>query len=373
MCRSQLWERSGDRQWSRRVGVLWGLLVLLVAQAYASMPPAKLVVGALHAPPFAIHMDDGQWSGLSVELVQQIAQTLGVEVEWRDYDYDLPGLVYAIEQWRLDAAIAPLPMTPASEERIDFSHAYFRTGLGMAVRHRPLQPVWGIVRGLVSWQFLVTVAGLGGVLFGIGTLIWLVERRRNPQHFHPRFVRGIADGVWWSAVTMTTVGYGDKTPVTWAGRLVSLLWMFTSIFLITFFAAVLASSFTAVRLQPSVSGPEDLAWARVAVVTGTSGEEVLLNQGRQVRSYPFVIQACKALQRGEVEAVVSNKAILGYMIKDYGWKELSVLPHTLVVEDYALLLPRGSPLREVFNRIVLQTIYSAGWKATLQRYMAADE
>ena len=122
-----------------------------------------------------------------------------------------------------------------------------------------------------------------------------------------------------------------------------------------------------------MSGPEDLAWARVAVVTGTSGEEVLRGQGRQVRSYPFIIQACKALQRGEVEAVVSNKAILGYMIKDYGWKELSVLPHTLVVEDCALLLPRGSPLRKALNRIVLQTIYSAGWKATLQRYMAADE
>src|SRR5262249_21154716 len=155
VCPSQLWERRTDWQWSRRAGVLWGLVVLLVGEGYASMPPARLVVGAMHAPPFAIHTDDGQWSGLSVELVQQVAQILGAEVEWQEYDYDLPGLVYAIEHWRLDAAIAPLPMTAASEERVDFSHAYFRTGLGMAVRHRPLQPVWGIVRGLVSWQFLV--------------------------------------------------------------------------------------------------------------------------------------------------------------------------------------------------------------------------
>jgi ABC-type amino acid transport substrate-binding protein len=75
------------------------------------------------------------------------------------------------------------------------------------------------------------------------------------------------------------------------------------------------------------------------------------------------------LQRGEVEAVVYNKAILGYMMKDYGWKELRILPHTLVVEDYALLLPSGSPLRKALNRAVLHTVYSAGWKATLQRYM----
>ena len=149
--------------------------------------------------------------------------------------------------------------------------------------------------------------------------------------------------------------------------------MFASIFVLAFFAAVLASAFTAVRLQPSFDGPADLAWARVAVVTGTSGEELLHSQGRQVRAYPFVIQACKALQRGEVEAVVYNKAILSYMIKDYGWKELSVLPHTLVVEDYAMILPSGSPLRESINRAVLHIIYSAGWKATVQRYMATDE
>jgi ABC-type amino acid transport substrate-binding protein len=327
----------------------------------------------MHAPPFAIHTDDGQWSGLSVELVQQVAQTLGVEVEWREYDYDLPTLVHAVEHGRLDAAIAPLPMTAPAEERLDFSHVYFRTGLGIAVRQRSLHPAWGIVRGLMSWPFLVAVAGLGSVLFGMGILVWLLERRRNPRHFHPHFVRGIADGVWWSAVTMTTVGYGDKAPVTGAGRLVSLLWMFASIFLMAFFAAMLASSFTAVRLQPSVAGPEDLAWARVAVVTGTSGEEFLRSQARQVRAYPFVIQACKALQRGEVEAVVYNKAILSYMIRDYGWKELSVLPQILVAEEYAILLPSGSPLREALNRAVLHTVYSAGWKATVQRYIAADE
>ena len=149
--------------------------------------------------------------------------------------------------------------------------------------------------------------------------------------------------------------------------------MFSSIFVLAFFAAVLASAFTAVRLQPSFDGPAELAWARVAVVTGTSGEELLHSQGRQVRAYPFVIQACKALQRGEVEAVVYNKAILSSMIKDYGWKELSVLPHMLVVEDYAMILPSGSPLRESINRAVLHIIYSAGWKATVQRYMATDE
>jgi polar amino acid transport system substrate-binding protein len=309
----------------------------------------------MHTPPFAIRTDDGHWSGLSIELLQQMAGTLGVEVEWREYDYDLQGLLYAVEHRHLDAAIAVLPMTATYEEDLDFSHAYFRTGLGIAAHRRPPQPLLRIFHGLVSWQFLGAVASLVSLLLGIGTLIWLLERRRNPHHFRPGPVQGIADGVWWSAVTMTTVGYGDKTPITGAGRLVSLVWMFGSIFFLTFFAAVLASSFTAIRLQQSVDGPQDLAWVRVAVVAGTRGEELLVAQGSQPRPYPFVIQACKALHRGEVEAVVYNKAILEYMIKDYGWKGLAVLPQTLLVEDYALVFPSGSPLREPVNHALRAT------------------
>jgi polar amino acid transport system substrate-binding protein len=70
--------------------------------------------------------------------------------------------------------------------------------------------------------------------------------------------------------------------------------------------AVLASSFTVVRLQQSINGPEDLTWARVAVVAGKSGEKLLGVHGLRLRSDPFVIQACKALLREEIEAVVQN-------------------------------------------------------------------
>jgi polar amino acid transport system substrate-binding protein len=93
----------------------------------------------------------------------------------------------------------------------------------------------------------------------------------------------------------------------------------------------------------------------------------------QPRSYPFIIQACKALLRGEIEAVVYNKAILDYMIKDYGWRELAVLPHTLLVEDYAIVLPTGSELREPMNRALLQALCSPAWKTAPQRYINVAE
>src|SRR5262245_38319092 len=120
--------------------VAWGIILLLACRADADNTSARLVVGAMHTPPFAIHSDDGRWSGMSIELLEQIAGMLGMEIEWRDYDYDLQGLLSSLEQRRLDAAIAALPMTSTYEETVDFSYAYLHTGLGMAVLRRAPKP-----------------------------------------------------------------------------------------------------------------------------------------------------------------------------------------------------------------------------------------
>jgi len=57
---------------------------------------------------------------------------------------------------------------------------------------------------------------------------------------------------------MTTVGYGDKAPVTLAGRVVGLLWMPASIILISGFTAAIASALTVGQLDHSISGLDDL-------------------------------------------------------------------------------------------------------------------
>src|SRR5262249_4824171 len=156
--------------------------------------------------------------------------------------------------------------------------------------------------------------------------------------------------------------YGDKVPNTWAGRALAIVWMFASMFLVAFFSASLASSFVVGRLKTSINGPNDLVHARVAAVPGTTGEQWAKTQGIAVRTYPFVIQAIKALQRGDVEALVFEKAVLGHIIKEYHWNELQVLPHTLAVRDYAIALPTNSPIMEPVNRALLKVIHAPDWK-----------
>ena len=353
------------------------LLALSLAPTRAQSPvnphAARLVVGTMRVPPFVLRSDDGEWSGLSIELWKQIAAELKTDFEFREYDYDPVGLIDAIERRQIDVAVAAIPVTLAGESRFDFSHPYFAASLGIGVRVEPQRSTLGALAAVFTPQLLRTVGGLLGVLVLVGTLIWLLERRQNAQHFDPRPLRGIGDGLWWAAVTMTTTGYGDKVPLSWRGRALGLLWMFTSIFMIALFSATMASAFVVNRLKVGVTGPADLPRARVAVVSGTPGEQWLIAQSLPARTYPFVIQASKALQRGDVDALVYERAILGHMIKQFGWREMHILPHTLAVHDYAIALPVDSPLKESINRALLKVVHQPEWKDIVQRYVGVTD
>ena len=82
------------------------------------------------------------------------------------------------------------------------------------------------------------------------------EHEVQPDKFHR-----LSDAVWWSFVTLTTVGYGDVSPVTFGGRVVAVITMIVGIGIFGTFVSLIGSSFLATlkhaeHPQPDQSGVE---------------------------------------------------------------------------------------------------------------------
>jgi len=84
--------------------------------------------------------------------------------------------------------------------------------------------------------FTFAFSVLGATTLLGGTTIYLVEGRINPD------LRTVADGIWWALVTVTTVGFGDITPVTMLGRIVGAVMMVGGMFTLALFAGIVGSS-----------------------------------------------------------------------------------------------------------------------------------
>nr|WP_220447953.1 potassium channel family protein [Nonomuraea diastatica] len=114
-----------------------------------------------------------------------------------------------------------------------------------------LRPLW-LLRALLLLQVVaeriqlplrlravVYVSGTAVFLALVGSIAVLDAERDNLASN----IQTIGDALWWSLTTMTTVGYGDRFPVTTEGRLVASGLMLAGIALLGVVTAAIASWF----------------------------------------------------------------------------------------------------------------------------------
>lgn len=345
------------------------LTAILIADASSAqtVPDRELVVGTKQTVPFVIKNAEGDWQGISIELWQDIADRLGLR--YRFVERDLEGLLSGLTDTTLDAVAGALTVTADREAMLDFSHPFYTTGLTIAVSSSGEGGRFAMVSRLFSADFLTAVGALLVLLVLIGMVVWLFERRKNPEEFGGTFIQGIGSGLWWSAVTMTTVGYGDKAPRTLLGRFVALVWMFAAIIVVSGFTATIASSLTVSQLESKVSGPEDLPYVRVGSIPNSTSAAYLGEQEVSFSNYETPLLGLKAVARGEIEAFVYDAPILRHLTQAKLSGRVRVLPVTFFRQDYAIGLPQGSRLREPINRALLEEIQLPEWSGILERYL----
>lgn len=108
--------------------------------ALETLKPGVLTVGFdIPYPPFEFR-EGGQVTGFDVDLANEIASRLGLEVEFVDTDFDT--IFTQLAAGRFDLLVSATTITPQREEEVNFTQPYYRAQQTLAVQEG--SPVTGV-------------------------------------------------------------------------------------------------------------------------------------------------------------------------------------------------------------------------------------
>ncbi len=272
----------------------------------------------------------------------------------------------------MDASIAAVSVTEEREKLVNFIQPFFNSGLGIAVKPSRNATWFDALRHIISWDVVRLFSLLCFSTVVMGTLIWLLERRRSEEQFGGHWYDGIGSGLRWSAVTLTTVGYGDKTPRTLLGRMVALVWMMSAIVMVASFTATMTSTLTVQKLESEITNQQDLVRIRTGCIASSTSARYFSQRNMNAIEFSHPLEVLSSLSSNKIDAMVYDAPMLRYWINLNNIDELSLLPCTFEKQNYARALPQGSPWRKTIKQSLLRNLHSEQWDETQRRYFRSQ-
>ncbi len=313
-------------------------------------------------------------SGFSIDLWRAIAKEAGINFEFEFHD-ELDAMLGAVQSGENKAAIAAITINTAREERFDFSHSYYQSGLQILVASKESIPVIKQVGHILGGVFSSPVfrfmaMALLIIFVVVSHIIWLLERKHN-KHFSKRYFYGVWDAFYWSIVTMSTVGYGDKYAISHFGKLFTVFWIFIGYFIMASIMASVASSITINRLEGSINGPEDLIGKNIVAIRSSSAVPVLKNMAIDVQQVTKAEAAYAALVNSTADAFVYDLPALKYYANTTGKGKVKLAGQDFHPEEYGILFQQDSELREPVNRALLKVIESGQYQQINKKWFGS--
>ena len=322
-----------------------------------------LQVGVVEIPPYCLKDPQGNWTGMAVQLWRQTAEAQRLTYELVEYP-TITTLNSATKSGTVDVALDP-DLVLADTTDLVYLQSYHQTNLGVALPDN--RSLWGTVKSLFNLAFLKIVLSLSVLLIIIGTAMYFLERKENEEHFggERTTAEGIGSGFWWAGVTLTTIGYGDKAPTSFAGRALAMLWMLVGLAVTASLTAALVS---AAEGKSTLNFPEELRDKQVGIMEGAVAEDLLREKSVAYQTFPTVQAGLQALNAKSIDALVHDATSLRYVIAQNSALDATVQVTKNRPRAWCFAVPKDSPLVGQLNRDVLRIVVSESWQETLDRY-----
>ena len=158
-------------------------------------------------------------------------------------------------------------------------------------------------------QITKVIIILISVWIGSAFIITLIEKQGALNN-------SIGDALWWTIVTMTTVGYGDITPESAWGRFFAIIIMLSGISLIAMITGTISSIFTSKRIMEG-RGLEKITLTNHAILCGWNENAINIIDNLINNNNNLDIVLINEELENEINSVLSKYKKIKYVKGDY--------------------------------------------------------
>jgi polar amino acid transport system substrate-binding protein len=304
-----------------------------------------------------ISIDQRKPIGFSIDLWNQIAKELHLQTQWVYYN-STSELIEATKKGEIDTAISAITITSSREKEIDFSSSMYELGLQVMVDAQKSSASVLELMGEEIHKMMTLKSSLIFLLFLFVTihLRWFIDRKNNQSNlFAKEYKDGIIDAFWWGITMLVT---WETPPSKGVARVIDLMWHIVGIIAISILTAIVTAALTAQVIGGSIQSEKDLAGKYVAAVATDAPRKYVEKIGANVIPVKTLAKGIHLVRQGKAEALVHDGPRLVYLANQINKKEhqkiLAVAPFSFNPQNYGIVFPSGSPLKEQVNRALLK-------------------
>ncbi|XP_022241144.1 glutamate receptor ionotropic, kainate 2-like [Limulus polyphemus] len=272
---------AGD--WNVEVGIkITGNTTKAIEEVKASLKNKTLIVTTLMNPPYIARKEganlrgNSRYEGYCVDLIEEISKVLGFKYKFReaaDRTYgkrnewgEWNGMIRELIEGKADLAVVDLTITYEREDAVDFTMPFMNLGISILFKKpsRKIPKLFSFLSplSLEVWVYMVTA------FLGVSLFLFIVARfspyewtNPHPCDPHPDTLENqftLLNTLWFTGGSLLQQGC-EVTPRAVSTRVVSGIWWFFTLIMVSSYTANLAAFLTVQRMTSPIESADDLA------------------------------------------------------------------------------------------------------------------
>jgi len=308
--------------------------------------------------PFVMSTTDGEYEGYDIDLIEKVAKNLKMDVIYTSVD-SFQDIFTAIDSGKVDVAISAISITSDRMKNYTFSYPYKLSGIGAMVRAESDHSLWRSVGVALGSDFISVWIAFILFLVISSHIIWLVERGsdivtkdKRADAFNDAYRYGIFDVLWFTIVTCSTVGYGDKVPKHPLTKIMTAILILVGVSFAGLAISQMSATIQIDKETYAYNTMSDLDGKNIAYLAGTTSELAVKQCDGTGYAVPTLDSAVQLLKHKKVDAIFFDEPTLRYYAKKHD--AYFVLSDVSNQQNYGILMNQNNPYANRINISILK-------------------